>query len=352
MYKDKIQELIVESPLEIDTEIEMKDRPPTMASSEFLTNKEQGDWAENIIHKAINENSTDYFSVKYGRAESIAAGDKGFAEFYSRYQKELNTIGKRPDLLIFRVNDFPSKQVDIENDKKVRRAVAALEVRSSSFLVEKYASFMQNRQESALTKCKEIQGNILNSEFGQILKRKSGAIYEMLLGATEQTFRDIDFRLPSWSLTQQLRELKEELRKLKANIKTLHKRDYLSITPKLEDIALVNRWIQTYNVRHFYLQVFFDKAYIISFKNILELVSDDNNEETNFSIERDVKNQGKTTIKVNVKIGKEVLGKIDMPEHASSMKELDRGRLLFYVTFEGGKGYLDEEVFMRDIVNA
>lgn len=155
MYKDKIQELIVESPLEIDTEIEMKDRPPTMASSEFLTNKEQGDWAENIVHKAINENSTDYFSVKYGRAESIAAGDKGFAEFYSRYQKELNTIGKRPDLLIFRVNDFPSKQVDIENDKKVRRAVAALEVRSSSFLVEKYASFMQNRQESALTKCKE-----------------------------------------------------------------------------------------------------------------------------------------------------------------------------------------------------
>lgn len=174
----------------------------------------------------------------------------------------------------------------------------------------------------------------------------------MLLGATEQTFRDIDFRLPSWSLTQQLRELKEELRKLKANIKTLHKRDYLSITPKLEDIALVNRWIQTYNVRHFYLQVFFDKAYIISFKNILELVSDDNNEETNFSIERDVKNQGKTTIKANVKIGKEVLGKIDMPEHTSSMKELDRGRLLFYVTFEGGKGYLDEEVFMRDIVNA
>lgn len=132
----------------------------------------------------------------------------------------------------------------------------------------------------------------------------------------------------------------------------MHKRDYLSITPKLEDIALVNRWIQTYNVKHFYLQVFFDKAYVISLKEILELVSDDDNEERNFSIERDVKNQGKTTIKVNVQIGEEVLGRIDMPGHEASMKELDRGRLLFYVTFKGGKGYLDETTFMGDIVNA
>jgi type II restriction enzyme len=120
----------------------------------------------------------------------------------------------------------------------------------------------------------------------------------------------------------------------------------------MEDIALVNRWIQKYNVKHFYLQVFFDKAYVISFQDILELVSNDDNEGNNFSIERDVKNQGKTTIKINVKVGKEVLGKIDMPFHKSAMKELDRGRLLFYVTFEGGKGYLDKKIFRRDIINA
>ncbi len=120
----------------------------------------------------------------------------------------------------------------------------------------------------------------------------------------------------------------------------------------MEDIALVNRWIQKYNVQHFYLQVFFDKAYVISFKDILELVANDDNEGNNFSIERDIKNQEKTTIKVNVKVGKEVLGKIDMPDHKSAMKELDRGRLLFYVTFEGGKGYLDRDIFLQDIINA
>ena len=57
----------------------------------------------------------------------------------------------------------------------------------------------------------------------------------------------------------------------------------------MEDIALVNKWIQRYNVRHFYLQVFFDKAYVISYQDILELVSNDENEGSNFSIERDVK---------------------------------------------------------------
>ena len=182
MYKDNIQRLITQSPLEIDTEIQMAGRPPTMANSEFLTNKEQGDWAEQIVYKAINEFSDEFFAVESGRSESIAAGDEGFADFYMEYQNELNTIGKKPDLLIFKLTDFPDRNVDIENDEHVKKAIA--------------------------------------------------------------------------------------------------------------------------------------------------------------------------TIKVNAKVGKEVIGKIDLPEHKSAMKELDRGRLLFYVTFKGGKGYLDHDVFVRDIINA
>jgi type II restriction enzyme len=352
MYKDDILNLIEQSPLDIDTEIQMSGRPPTMASSEFLTNKEQGDWAEKIVFKAINEYSDDYFAVEYGRSESIAAGDDGFSDFYMEYQNELNAIGKRPDILIFKVGDFPGRIIDIENDEHIRRAVAALEVRSSSFLADKYAAFMRGRQQQAINKCTEIRNAILSTALGNLLKRKNETIYNLILNATDDTFRELDFRCPSWSLTNELRDLTILLKDIKENIKILHKRDYLSITPKMEDIALVNRWIQQYNVKHFYLQVFFDKAYIISFKDILTLVSNDNNDGNNFSIERDVKNQGKTTIKINVQIGKEVLGKIDMPEHKSAMKELDRGRLLFYVTFEGGKGYLDNEIFIRDVINA
>lgn len=352
MYKDNIRKLIDASPLEIDTEIQMTGRTPTMANSEFLTNKEQGDWAEQVVCKAINEFSDEYFAVKYGRSESIAAGDEGFADFYKTYQGELNTIGKRPDLLIYKLADYRDKHVDIENDEHVRNAIAALEVRSSSFLIDKYAAFMDRRQEDAINKCADIRYQILSGEPGNLLERKNKIIFNLILQATDETFKEITFRRPSWSLTQELRDLTKLLKELKENIKILHKRDYLSITPKMEDIALVNRWIQKYNVRHFYLQVFFDKAYAIQFQDILELVSNDSNEGNIFSIERDVKNQGKTTIKVNVKVGKEVIGKIDMPEHKSAMKELNRGRLLFYVTFEGGKGYLDKEIFIRDIVNA
>ena len=352
MYKDDIQELIVQSPLEIDTEIQMSGRPPNMANSQFLINKEQGDWAEKIVYKAINEFSDEYFSIKYGRSDSIAAGESGFDEFYKEYQDELNTIGKRPDLLIFKNIDFPRRQVDIENDEHIKNAVAALEVRSSSFLAEKYSAFILERQERAINKCAEIRETIISGDLGELLKRKNEIIYNLIFHATNETFRELDFRRPSWSLTNELRTLTAQLKELKENIKILHKRNYLSITPKIEDIAIVNRWIQNFNVKHFYLQVFFDKAYVISFQDILELVSNDENEDNNFSIERDVKNQRKTTIKVNVQVGKEVLGKIDMPEHKSAMKELDRGRLLFYVTFEGGRGYLDEQVFMRDVINA
>lgn len=352
MYKDDILDLIEQSPLEIDTEIQMSGRPPTMANSEFLTNKEQGDWAEKIVFKAINEYSNDYFAVEYGRSESIAAGDDGFVDFYMEYQSELNAIGKRPDILIFKVSDFPTRSIDIENDECIRRAAAALEVRSSSFLADKYAAFMRGRHQQAINKCTEIRNAILGTALGNLLRRKNETIYNLISNATDDTFRELDFRCPSWSLTNELRDLTSLLKDIKENIKILHKRDYLSITPKMEDIALVNRWIQQYSVKHFYLQVFFDKAYIISFKDILTLVSNDNNDGNNFSIERDVKNQGKTTIKINVQIGKEVLGKIDMPEHKSAMKELDRGRLLYYVTFESGKGYLDNEIFIRDVINA
>ena len=111
MYKEDILNLIQSSPLEIDTEIQMSGRPPTMANSEFLTNKEQGDWAEQVVYKAINEFSDDFFAVQYGRTDSIAAGEDGFTDFYIEYQNELNTIGKKPDLLIFKLTDFPDKNI-------------------------------------------------------------------------------------------------------------------------------------------------------------------------------------------------------------------------------------------------
>jgi type II restriction enzyme len=135
--------------------------------------------------------------------------------------------------------------------------------------------------------------------------------------------------------------LNDLFKQLKSAIKEIQKRDYLSITPKVEDIKVVYKWIETFNVPHFYFQVFFDKVYGISFEQILKIISNSDNEGIIFSVESDTKNQNKTTIKINSKYGIEIASKIDEPDHKSVRKEMDRGRLLFYVTFSGGTAYLD-----------
>lgn len=349
-YKTTIAQLLDEFPIELDLETQIKARAPTMANSMFLTNKEQGDWAEEIVLNAINNCMNGYCALRYGRSESLAAGDPGFKEFYEKYINELNDIGKRPDILIYRQQDIP-KGFNLDDDDFVSKALAAIEVRSSSFLAVGYATYMADRLQNAFNVIEDARSQILSSPYRELLHRKNRRIFDLMSSSTSESFQDWDFRCPSWSSTNELRELTALFRKIKDQVKILHKRDYLSITPKLEDIALVNRWIQRFGVRHYYLQTFFDKGYLMSFQDILRLVCDTENEETKYSIERDVKNQGKTTIKINVNVGKEILGRIDMPEHYSALKILERGRLLFYVKFRGGRGYLDSSVFDREIVD-
>lgn len=122
---------------------------PTQVSSEFLTNKEQGDWAEQTFIQGINNFSENYVAVKYGRDDDIIAGEAGFSEFYENYQEELDTIGKRPDVLIFEKKDFPYKTYNISHfdinilNTLVPKAKCGIEVRSSSFLINKYNSFIK-----------------------------------------------------------------------------------------------------------------------------------------------------------------------------------------------------------------
>ena len=117
---------------------------------------------------------------------------------------------------------------------------------------------METRTNEATQRCRELKAEILQDRMRDMLQQKSREILSMIQRSNDETFRELDFRLRSWSSSSDLKELSKLLHALKDQIKVLHKRDYLSITPKVEDLALVNRWIQHFNVRHFYLQVFFD----------------------------------------------------------------------------------------------
>lgn len=343
-YKDRINDLIDSLELGIDKDIIVTERIPTSVSSEFLTNKEQGDWAERLVYSSINGICDRYIAVRYGRSDDISAGHPDFKRFYRAYQEELNTIGKKPDLLIFNRSDYSDDQ---SSEETVKKAICAIEVRSSSFLLKKYNSFMGKRTNDAYEKIEHYISLIKeDTVLDSLLRTKNEAIYNYIHDEDRKNkYASISFSHRKWSSTPDLEKLSSYLKEIKDGIQTIQKRTFLSITPKLEDIALVNRWIQNYDVPHYYLQVFFDCAYIISFEDILKICADSKNEDTIFSIEQDVKNQRKTTIKVNVNYTKLFIDNIEIPRHYSEMRELDRGRLLFFVKFKDGRGDIDLQCF-------
>lgn len=348
-YFEEIRELTKLIPTSIvDFSIDRKKTsPPTQASSNFITNKEQGDWAEDLIYRSINETSENYVAIRYGKSDDLIAGDEGFDKFYNEFQDELDTIGKRPDLLIFKKEDFNSSfGYDISKlkhniiDNYVKKAIAGLEIRSSAFLIDKYENEMQKRTKFHLVKALDIKNKIL-SDYKDLLEQKNAKYVELLESIDETNIHIISFKRPSWKATERLQELSLLFKELKENINIIQKRDYLSITPKVEDIKVVYKWTEKFNVPHYYIQVFFDKAFGISFKNILTLITEPDKEGEYYEISQDVKNQNKTTIKINTRKTSQIAYKIIEPEHKSVRKEMRRGRLLFYVTFEGGTAYLD-----------
>lgn len=324
---------------------------PTQASSEFITNKQQGDWAEDVVFRAINDNSENIVAVRYGKSDDLTAGDPGFKEFYAQYQEELETIGKRPDLLIFSKDDYDEQlgydisylSSNVIGDY-VKKAIVGIEVRSSAFLIDKYNEETNRSVRENTEKAIELK-NIILSEYTDMLEKKRPELIVIIQGIDEHSVRSIDFRVPAWRSSRQLQTLSGLLGELKNCLKTIQKRNTLSITPKVEDLKSVYKWIMNYNVPHFYVQVFFDKIYGISFKHILELISDPELEDEIYTIEEDIKNQNKTTIKIPPYEGICLAETVSEPRHYSVRKELNKGRLLFYVKFDGGGAVLDKENF-------
>lgn len=285
-YIDRIEEIIRETEKDLinfNIEIEYdedNERVPTQAFGEFLTNREQGDWAENSVLKAINKQFEGIIAVPYGKNENLIAGDPGFKEFYKDYKKELSLIGKRPDILIFKKEIFEKyKEKDLtkltieEQIEIVPNAIAGIEVRSSAYLSNKYIP-------------KEDRPN-------------------------------------------------------------------LTFTPKIEDFLVVKKWINTFNVPHYYLQVFFDSAFIISYEHILEIIKNSEkkgrnnkkfyiNDKFTFLLDNAPKNQFKSTINIFLDSGLKISDNVSFPLLEAKTKELANGRLLNYITFNSSDITLNE----------
>ena len=324
---------------------------PTQASSEFITNKQQGDWAEDVIFRAINNYSENIVAVRYGKSDDLVAGDEGFEQFFNDYQNELDTIGKRPDILLFEKSDFDEKLgYDISSKKSceigdyVSKAIAGIEVRSSAFLINKYTEEAQRVVMENTDRAIELKNDVL-SNYIDLLQQKRPELINILQQLNKTSVRTLDFSATAWRSSQRLQELSLKLSEIKKCLKAVQKRNSLSITPKVEDLKVVHKWIMTYDVPHFYVQVFFDRVYGISFRYILELISNPDLEDEKYFIEQDTKNQNKTTIKIPSQDGICLAQAVTEPDHHSVRKELNKGRLLFYVKFDGGEAFIDKQNF-------
>ena len=324
---------------------------PTQASSEFITNKQQGDWAEDVLFRAINDNSENIIAVRYGKSDNLVAGDEGFEKFFNDYQAELDAIGKRPDILLFKKDDFDESlgyDISLKSSNEigdyVAKPIAGIEVRSSAFLINKYTAEVNKVVHENTERAIELR-NIILDKYVDLLEQKRPELITILQYLDKTSARSIDYRKPTWRTSQRLQELSDYLSELKDCLKIIQKRNSLSITPKVEDLKVVHKWIMSYNVPHFYVQVFFDKVYGVSFQHILELVSNPDLEDDKYFIEQDTKNQNKTTIKIPSQDGTCLAEAVTEPNHQSVRKELNKGRLLFYVKFNGGEACLDANNF-------
>ncbi len=354
-YLERIQALkavleTMESPAKLDLPFS-ESRPPTQAFSEFLTNKEQGDWAEATFIANFNQTQPSLWAVKYGRSEDLIAGEPGFDAYYRSYQAELRMIGKRPDLLIFEKSMFIARWgmvTDIstldqeELDAWTPRAKYAIEVRSSAFISKTYESFAEKNRlryrDEVISCAKELLENYRNElsflpgwrDFCETLLHKG------LDGVGNAP------RAGSKRSTELLTQASNLTKEIKKALKALEARDFLSITPKAEDLSLVYRWIEKFGVPHYYCQVFFDRAVLLSFEEILGVLAKPDREGIDYFIEADEKNQRKVVFKINVALGREVMSSVMIPEHQSAMKELPKGRLLFYVRFSPSAAKMEE----------
>lgn len=209
---------------------------------------------------------------------------------------------------------------------------------------------MQKRTQENIKKALQAKAQIIR-EYSDILSQPKKKNYlDILNSINEETIFAISFRRPSWRSTDRLANLTDLFKTLKDAINIAQKRDYLSITPKVEDLKVVYKWIEKFNIPHFYCQVFFDKVYGISFKEILTLITDSEKEGDYYEISADIKNQNKTTIKINTRKTTQIAHKVEEPKHRSVRREMGRGRLLFYVAFDKGTAYLDT-IQLKELLN-
>jgi len=110
-------------------------RVPTQGSSDFIINRELGDWAESVVRAGVDDSNLHLRGVRYGRSDNLLAGEEGFGKLFLEHLAELKEVGKRPDLLIYREADVPNESFEAKKASEIieaaKKAIGGFEIRSS-----------------------------------------------------------------------------------------------------------------------------------------------------------------------------------------------------------------------------
>lgn len=295
-------EITWEFPLVIIDKITKEDlvfviNPRRLRGSDFLMRWEQGRWAEDIVIRSLN-NTQEYGVIQYGPSTVAPTDPKELESFFEKIEKIL-VEGKRPDLLLFNKDDYNYVLKEI------------------------------NERIGSIEKIVEIP----SAEIGDIISKAKVAIeVENSLWVTEKM---PGFGKPPLRYTKGKR--KGQL-KFQGPIPT--------IIVKEEDIQPLKNWQNEFKVPIYVVHVFFDRAYFIKFDKIFDYLK---RGDIGFEIQKYTNPDGtpstpKKIIKVPYVLCKE-FGKVKNPKLVPKSFIDKNGKVMTYVTFEGGEIELSEEVF-------
>jgi hypothetical protein len=249
--------------------------------------------------------------VAYGDDNSLAAGEDGFREMYLRNRTGLWTHGKRPDILVFEPNTH--------DELGLRGSLRGFPEEDELRIVPRALAGLEVRgSKFRAKKYREVRAT----------ENQGGASPDQ-----EQCF-----------------------------------------TPKVEDLSLVLHWVKRYRVRHFYAQVFLDEVHLISFGEILQILTAreklaprktkgeasvdgfDPIRLRKVRIEEPPNSNGKRTYFIPLSFGKlaaEIPNwETGKPSFQSQMRESRLGRLDSYVVPVGGSFDLAGTTFRESILSS
>jgi hypothetical protein len=271
--------------------------PRRLRGSDFLMRWAQGRWSEETVMRALG--STSEFRVLPYGPSTVAPEDPVELEHFFERMDKIATEGKRPDLLLYDAKKFPGLQREIE------------------------------KRFGSLEKAAETESERYSDIIGQA---RAALEIENSLWVTEKM---PGFGKPFTRFTRG----KNKGRLKPAGI-------IPTIIVKAEDLPRLHAWEQQYQVPIYVVHLFYDRGYFIRFDHILELLESG---ELGMETQRFTNPDGtaatpKQIVKVPYILCEEY-GLVQNPRLAPRTFVDKNGKVMTYVTFEGGTVTLSPRVF-------